>query len=155
VQVQHALELPESPGPMRVRDDTLYIGSMRGVLIVDADLNMRLAPCEAERTYDGALSSEQVQEVVRRYRPIVDRCLEPLPSSELPCGESSTPTVGLWFRIDQNGAVAEVEPMEEPWSARFPEVEACLMEHAKAWQFPAPEGGWALLGYAFSKRGSE
>jgi hypothetical protein len=150
VQVHHALELPSYPETWWVRGEELWIGTFRGVFVVDADLHVRPLPCHADDTYPGTLDAERIAPVIARVRPIVDRCLEALPPGDLPCGGSYAPSVALQFRVDASGSVTAAEPLDESWHPSFPEVEACIATHATQWRFPAPKGGAAIFGYAFS-----
>jgi hypothetical protein len=151
VRVEHALELPEGPEAIAIRDDAFYLGTTQGIAMVRPSLEIEILPCVAERIYDGTISREAVRETIAAVRPIVDRCLEALPSADLGCGESNDPIVPMWFDLDEHGRVAAVTPLDRFASVRFPEVERCLAEHGATWRFPAPKGGWATFGYVFAR----
>ena len=149
VVVEHALELPSSPERIWPREEALFVGTLRGIVKVDADLTITLAPCEGGPP-EGFVEYAAVRATIERHRRITDRCLEAVPSS--PCDEPVLPRVGLWFRIDDHGAVVEIAPMVDGFVPRIPEVEACIIEHASAWHFPSPTGEWGWFGYVFERR---
>ena len=151
VQVHHALELPSYPEVWWMRGEELWVGTLKGFFVVDADMHVRTLPCHADDTYPATLDAERIAPVIARARPIVDRCLEALPPADLPCGGSFEPSVALQFRVDASGSVTAAEPLGESWHVSFPEVEACIAAHATDWRFPAPMGGAAIFGYAFSR----
>jgi hypothetical protein len=150
VEVEHALELPEAPGPIHVESDALYVGADRGVVRVGPRLDVEVLPCVGEQVFSGELTEEAIDAGLSRYRPVVDRCLEPLAARPPSCDRS--PRFGLWFEVDDAGDVAAAFAMDERDRQRIPEVERCLVEHAGAWRFPAPSGGWATFGATFTLR---
>jgi hypothetical protein len=86
---------------------------------------------EAER----ARLAEPPPPVVERALPELRRCFEHGSRGDA----SFAPTLMFSLRVGADGRVLSAKLRTDPSLAR--ELEGCLLESARAWQFPPPEGG--------------
>lgn len=148
IAVEHALELPEAPRATLVQDGRLYLGIEETVVVVDGDMTLSLSPCLPTETFDGVISEDAIRDVVDRHRKAVDVCLEPLRERPFSCFPDARSSVSLLFRVNEHGRLNEVS-LHHATPEPADEVSACLIDLAREWSFPKPDGGPAVFGYEF------